>query len=216
MGAGGNRRLVVGGYRWGFGLLALLAVGANFDRTVLGEGFSAVSFFSYFTILSNLFAAGLMLYGAWPWTGRSLLFYDLLRGAAVVYMAIAGLVYGVLLADSPVTVPSWINTAEHRIMPVVIALDWLIDPPRHHLAYRRTLRWLAFPITYLIYSEIRGALVDWYPYPFLDPRIGGYDRVATYVLGITVTFVLVTLLVSTIANRLASTATFHPKTPTSR
>jgi hypothetical protein len=43
------------------------------------------------------------------------------------------------------------------------------------------LVWLAFPLGYLAYSLARGAAVDWYPYPFLDPRHpGGYGRVALY------------------------------------
>ena len=34
------------------------------------------------------------------------------------------------------------------------------------------------------YTLVRGALVDWYPYPFLDPANGGYGTVAAYVVGI--------------------------------
>lgn len=202
-----NRRRFVKGYRWVFGPLALIAMAANFEHSVVGDGFDPVSFFSYFTIISNLFAAALLPYGAWPGTAP----HDLLRGAATVYMAITGLVYGLLLASYPVAIPAWINTVEHRIMPVVIVLDWVLDPPRRRIPYRRAALWLAFPIVYLCYTELRGPLADWYPYPFLDPRIGGYGRVAAYVLGITAAFVAVTIAVAAAANRLTPADTTETK-----
>ena len=57
----------------------------------------------------------------------------------------------------------------HRLMPVVMALDWLLAPPSRRLAFRQCLWWMIYPLLYLVYSLIRGPIVDWYPYPFLDP-----------------------------------------------
>ena len=38
---------------------------------------------------------------------------------------------------------------------------------------------------YLIYSTIRGLIVDWYPDPFLNPdEVGGYGGVAAHAVGI--------------------------------
>ena len=34
--------------------------------------------------------------------------------------------------------------------------------------------WLVFPLGYTAYTLARGPVVDWYPYPFLDPRIEGW------------------------------------------
>jgi membrane protease YdiL (CAAX protease family) len=54
--------------------------------------------------------------------------------------------------------------------------------------------WLAWPLVYLAYSLVRGAVVDWYPYPFLDPdESGGYAGVAGYALAILAAFTAVGL-----------------------
>jgi hypothetical protein len=66
----------------------------------------------------------------------------------------------------------------HYTMPTVIVIDWLVDLPKNRVSLRESLIWLAFPLLYLVYSLLRGPLVDWYPYPFLDPRIEGYGNVA--------------------------------------
>jgi len=39
------------------------------------------------------------------------------------------------------------------------------------------LAWLLYPLAYLVYTLIRGAQVDWYPYPFLDVSRHGYGGV---------------------------------------
>ena len=48
--------------------------------------------------------------------------------------------------------------------------------------------WIAaFPIAWVVYTMIRGAVVDWYPYPFLDPAVEpgvGLGGVAVYVIAI--------------------------------
>jgi hypothetical protein len=46
------------------------------------------------------------------------------------------------------------------------------------IALSQAMVWLAFPVVYLVYSLIRGPIVDWYPYPFLDPGHNGYGAVA--------------------------------------
>ena len=43
---------------------------------------------------------------------------------------------------------------------------------------------LVHPIGHLADSMIRGPIVDWYPYPLLDPRINGYTFVAVIALAL--------------------------------
>lgn len=171
-------RAFAGVYRWVFGGLALAAVATGFDHSVVHNGFSWVSYFSFFTILSNISASVLMLAGAWPATpGPARPWFDFLRGAATVYMVITGLVYVILLSQFPVTGPAWVNDVEHHIMPVVVLLDWLIMPPLAKIGVRRAMAWLAIPVAYLAYTEIRGPFAHFYPYPFLDPRPHGVVHV---------------------------------------
>lgn len=196
----------VRGYRVAFAALTLLAIVVQLARST-STGFSPANFFSFFTIESNLIAAGVLLWGA---SGdaerRPSSSVDLIRGAAVLYMSITGVVYGVLLAgyqqELQTTIP-WVDTVLHRVIPVVMVADWLIDPPRAAIEFRRALLWLVYPLLYAAYSLIRGPIVGWYPYPFLDPgHVGGYGAVALYGLGIAAGTLLFTWLVITIGGTL--------------
>jgi hypothetical protein len=173
-------------FRLAFGVLGIVAVVAQYV-VFIDRGGNPVNFFSFFTILSNIYAAGVLLFGAWRGgeqqgtrgpTPRSL---ALIRGAAVLYMSVTGIVYAILLSGLPdatsMTLP-WINAALHDVMPIVLVVDWLIDPPTERLPFRTALIWLAFPLSYLAYSLVRGAVVQWYPYPFLSPVSQGYGGVA--------------------------------------
>jgi hypothetical protein len=75
------------------------------------------------------------------------------------------------------TAVPWDNTVLHYIMPIVVMLDWLVDRPRTRVGYRRALTWLAVPLAYLVYSLVRGPIVHWYPYPFMNASLHGYPTV---------------------------------------
>lgn len=204
---GMERRQWIVLYRVGFGLLTVATVGFLFyHNNRKTPDFSASNFFSFFTIESNLFAAAVLLYGAArPANERASSTYDLVRGAAVLYMTTTGVVYGVLLAGYAAelgTAVRWADNVVHRLMPVILVVDWLIDPPRTRLTMRRALVWLVYPLAYLAYSLVRGPIVDWYPYPFLDPdKAGGYVGVFAYSVGITVFVLLVAWGTVAVGNR---------------
>ncbi len=160
-------------------LLALMALTAIGYDVAAGPGVSDSDYFSYFTVLSNLFAVAMLLYGTLgPAHARSRT-VELLRGAAVVYILTTGIVYLLLLSGHAPAYP-WVNAILHYLMPVAVTLDWLLDPPRVRLDPARTLvLWMAFPLLYIIYTLARGPIVDWYPYFFVNPhRSGGYLIVA--------------------------------------
>ncbi len=172
-------------------VLIVVALVAQFRAGATREGFSAINFASYFTVLSNV-AAALML--AWL-AARGERASDALRGAATLYMGLTGVVYAVLLApesaDVGLTLP-WVDAVVHEIAPIAVVLDWFADPPRRHLPRSALGAWLAFPALYLLYSLVRGPVADWYPYPFLDPGAsGGYAGVAAYSAAVLVVIVAI-------------------------
>lgn len=62
-------------------------------------------------------------------------------------------------------------------------------------AGRLTVLWsLLFPVLWLAYTLVRGAIWKWYPYPFLDVTSHGYARVIVNALVVTVVFGLVAAL----------------------
>jgi hypothetical protein len=203
-----GRDTAIRAYRALAALAVLVAISYQVGKGLEHVGFSATDYFSYFTELSNLFAASIFLYGAIrPATTRSS-GMELLRGAAVVYMLTTGIVYAVLLSGHSVSYP-WVNTVLHRVMPVAVALDWVIDPPRVRLRLSQTILWMSFPFVYVTYTLIRGAIVNWYPYFFVDPRRhGGYLLVAGDCVAVTVGIVALVVATTWVGNR-RSTAPFE-------
>jgi len=189
--------------RVGFGALALAAVITQLWIQI-DAGSPVTNFLSYFTIESNILAGIVLLASGLMPVARRPSWWEGLRGAATLYMVATGIVYNTLLLDVDVgNLASWVNTVTHRVIPLVLLADWLIAPSRERLSRRTSLLWLAFPLLYCAYSLIRGPLVDFYPYPFLDPRLdGGYGRVAIFIVILAVAFALLALLVAWVGNRL--------------
>lgn len=160
-------------------LLALAGFTAIGYEVAAGPGVSDTDYFSYFTVLSNLFAAAMLLHGGLRPASERSRTVELFRGAAVVYILTTGIVYLLLLSGHAPTYP-WANAILHYLMPVAVTLDWLADPPRTRLEpARAVVLWMAFPLLYIIYTLTRGAIVGWYPYFFVNPhRNGGYLLVA--------------------------------------
>jgi hypothetical protein len=186
---------------------AFVAVALGFSGyRAATDATGVLNFFSYFTILSNLAGVAVLGYGGWAGlTGRRPV-PDELRGAVVLYLAITGLFYGTLLATYPeqLVIP-WVSDVTHRVMPLLVFADWLIDPPVRRIRPVAVLGWTAFPLLYLTYALLRGHAVDWYPYAFLDPsRHGGYRRVAGACFLMTVAFLLVGAAVAALGNAAAA------------
>jgi hypothetical protein len=95
-----------------------------------------------------------------------------------------------------------VNIVLHYIMPVAVVLDWFLQPPAARLEKKHLAISLVVPTAYLVYVLVRGASIDWYPYPFLNPaNVGGYSGVAMYAAGIAGAFLLVGWALRAIGNR---------------
>jgi len=182
---------------------------------------TTVNFFSFFTVLSNIAAMVVLAVGA----TRAVVGPDSVErrpyatalAAATVYMTITGIVYNLLLRGIPLpqgtTVP-WANEILHVVGPLVLVADLLFAPRRRALPWSAALAALAFPLAWVVYTLVRGPLTTdpvtgapfWYPYPFLNPNNptlspSGYGGVAVYVVGITIAFAVVAVVVVAIGRR---------------
>ncbi|MCX4094902.1 Pr6Pr family membrane protein [Nocardia sp. alder85J] len=156
--------------RIGFAVLGVVALA--WSGTHL-SGQPQADHYSYFTIQSNIVAAVVLLAGGlFDPRGR---IWQRVRGAVTLYLLITGIVYAVLLAhlETADHYP-WVNDVLHRAMPIVLLLDWVVVPVALRLTVRLVAAWLLYPVAYGAYSLLRGLVVDWYPYPFLNPVHQGY------------------------------------------
>jgi len=183
--------------RLGFAALVAAAIAFMIWTLIDERVFNALNFFAFFTILSNLFAAAVFFEGGRRQLTGAPPLPDLWRGAAVVYMSVTYIVFAVLLRDMQEELQThvgWVDSVLHRVMPIAVMADWLVDPPRTTITFRRALVWLGFPLVWTAFTLIRGAIDGHYPYPFLDPANGGYGVVALYAIGIFGLFVAIVWL----------------------
>jgi hypothetical protein len=160
--------------------LGIVAITNQYADRDGNPGFSTTNFFSFFTIQSNILAVVALMLAAVVRPDERSFAFEAFRGAVVLYMAITGVVFALLLSglqEELNTATHWVDFVVHRLLPAVLVADWLLDPPRYRLPLRVGLAWLAFPLAYATYTLVRGSFVDWYPYPFLDVSELGYGGV---------------------------------------
>lgn len=135
----------------------------------LGVGLTLLEFFSYFTILSNLLVATtttLATIGSKP----SFFARSDVRAAVALYIAVTGSIY--LLVLSGLWAPQglqWLaDVLLHYAVPVLYLLWWVFGNAHGRLVWSDALRWLLFPLVYLVWIFVRGNWLHVYPYPFID------------------------------------------------
>lgn len=194
------------GYRLIAGALAIFAVVGQYVVSRDVPGFTAANYLSYFTIESNVLIGVLLLALAVrpDVTGR----WDGVRGAFTLYIVITGIVYNALLRGTNVDVTNPLyNEILHLVLPVVALVDWVLVAPRRPVTRAGSTAFLLYPVAYFGYSLLRGAVTNWYPYPFLNPTLeGGYARVAIYAIVLIMAMMLLALGVAELGRLAAGRA----------
>lgn len=164
-----------------FGTAGLVAIIVQMQHGLRYNELVLSNFFSYFTIQSNILIVTILILGVFLSSSQ---FYSprfqVIRGAITSYIMTTGIVYFLFLrgmeAELQTTIP-WVNAVLHTILPLYALFDWVSSPSRRPISFRLSLIWTMYPILYLIYTLIRGHFIEWYPYPFLNPTLGGYNQV---------------------------------------
>lgn len=148
-------------------------------------GTRLVRYCSYLTIWANAlvaWSAGTLALGR----DRDTRLWRALRTDAVVLILLAGVVHFFLLRPL-LDLEGWDLVADrllHMVVPVVAVAGWLVFGPRGRLTTADLGPFLALPVGWLGYTLVRGAVVDWYPYPFIDVGEHGYARVLATCAGV--------------------------------
>jgi len=140
-----------------------------------------ITFFSFFTILTNILTASVFTavafqpkHGWGKWLCR-----PSVQAATAVYIAIVGMVYQLLLRQlwNPQGAQWVADVLLHSMVPVGYVVYWLLFAPRAELSWKDSVTWLIYPGVYLVYVLARGAVSGLYPYPFVDVNVLGYGGV---------------------------------------
>jgi hypothetical protein len=151
---------------------------------------------SFFTIQSNLLC-GIISAQLAVRPDRDGPAWRVLRLAALVGITVTGVVYSTVLAaihEPNGLAETSVNLVVHYIVPIAMIAGWLAFGPRPRVSVRTVLWSLLFPLLWLAYTLVRGAIWTWYPYPFLDIASHGYARVALNAVLVTVVLGLVAAL----------------------
>jgi hypothetical protein len=142
---------------------------------------TAINFFSYFTIQCNLLVAISLTFSSLSPNSKSGIFFSSLsvQSAIALYIFIVALVYNLILRGLFAwTGWQWfVDNMLHVVVPVLYILYWFYFRTTGSLKCRDGIYWMFYPFLYLIYSLVRGSIVQWYPYPFLHAGNLGYPTV---------------------------------------
>lgn len=194
-----DKKQFVVAYRLAFAVLIPVTIAVQLAYSLeQAQNFSTVNFFSYFTIQSNLFAAVILLMSAYVLRKRKKdPQLESLRGAAVLYMVVTGIIYNLLLRGNDGTLLAWVNDVLHRVVPLVMLFDWLYWRSVRKFSAKEALLWLIYPVVYAAYTLVHGPLArHWYPYPFISVALHGYARVALNCVIIAICMLVLALVLS--------------------
>jgi hypothetical protein len=154
-------------------------------RTSIANGMSMIgailTYFSFFTLLTNLIVALVLTFcllapnSSW---GRFFSSPVVSTGTAL-YIAMVSAVYSLLLRHSwnPEGLDKLADIILHDVVPILYVGFWILFVPKSGLRWKNTLSWTIYPMIYLAWILIRGAISGRYPYPFVDVGQLGYPRV---------------------------------------
>ncbi len=158
-----------------------------------------VSFFSYFTVLSNTLVATVLTceLTSRESAARRWFLQPWVSSGIAVSIAVVGLGYNVLLRHlwHPQGWQWLADELMHDVMPLLFLAYWWCWVPKGTLRLRHIAAWVIYPVVYFAYSLWRGRLLAVYPYPFIDVEKLGYPQVFVNAGGVLVGFVGIALVI---------------------
>jgi len=140
--------------------------------------------------------------------------------AAVIYLLVEGLSYWILyptIYGSPWgTGMAIADLFSHLILPLLIFLGWLLFDEKGTVKWRHGIYFLAFPLFFILYSELAHLIFQdtFYPYPVMNPDFysglgsfmssnSGWTGVTVFMFSMMAFVALVSFLMIFLSNLLA-------------
>jgi hypothetical protein len=136
-------------------------------------------YFSFFTVLTNILVALVLSVSLFATDPKSAFLRSDLQSAVAVYIAVVGLV-DFLFLDGIGKARGLDLAAEcmlHAVIPILYLIYWITFVPKGTLIWFDPFLWLVYPFAYFGYILLRGAIINDYPYAFIDAGNIGYERV---------------------------------------
>jgi len=170
-----NVRVAVAGARFAFALVGLVALVSRFIWGLGSATFTAGNFFAYLTMQSNIAFMVVCVVGAIvalrsgadpPWLTN-------LHALVLTWILVAGIVFAILVQQAgargfTLEVP-WSDQVLHFWLPAFALLEWVFATGRGRAQWRMLFVVIGYPVVWGVITLVRGAVVGWYPYFFLDP-----------------------------------------------
>lgn len=178
-------------------------------QSMLGSGrdpFGALgTFFSYYTILTNIVLVLIYLSEVLPVAWLKLFRHPVVRGMMAANIALVSL-YVFFVLRFLTTLDDLFLLADrilHYLCPALYLLWWVVTSPHGRLRWSHLPIMLAPTLVYFFYAMARGAWVAKYPYPILNAIELGYGQVALNALYMTAGLAVLTLAVIALDRLLA-------------
>jgi hypothetical protein len=157
-----------------------------------------INFLSYNTILNNILVAAALTIPVLAPTSALGKFFSRpsVRTAITAYMIIVmAVVFFILRHLQTLSGLDFLcDIILHYVMPVVFFFDWLVFVRKDELLFKSAIVWLIYPIGYMAWSFLHGALTGFYPYPFLNVDEQGVAGVLKFEAGLIAIFLVLGLI----------------------
>jgi len=186
------------------GLIVQVQVSAGLKGTQFTSTSSLVfNVFCYFAVQSNIIVGATAALLAVRLDHPSTVF-RVFRLAGLIAIAITFVVFHLALAHLQDLrgAAAFADGLLHTVVPVLAVSGWLVFGPRRAISWRIAALAVLFPLCWVAFALVRGALIDFYAYPFIDVRVLGYARVLGNVVLIGLLFFALAAVALTLDRRL--------------
>lgn len=146
---------------------------------------AVLHFFSFYTNWTNILLILIYLDLFFGFTNLSSPVSGVTGLTSIIMVMI---VYHLLLSAThdPQGISVFSNIVMHYVTPVLFTMFWITTRHIGALSWGDLYKFIAFPLAFLVFTYIKAAVINEYPYDFLNISLNGIEGVAPIIGGIVV------------------------------